>query len=293
MNGSNQLVLASKTAKAPAGPPEATMPWKPSFRISDIWRAPLHDLPMRDEILRQFLGVAAGMRVLEVGPGSGFTAYRLAPHLGELTVMDISQKNVAVLRENLGAIPNLRFVCADACTPGLAERVESRFDTIYGLEVFEYLPDPAECLKNFAELLLPGGALVLEFPNYPAPKSPGVTCFHKREDFDRLMRAAGFSNWEIYALRLRPFARLLYRGFHEQPLRLYRGWRNRSGAHKPMKYDQTWTFQNRQKMEPKRYLLHTFWTLLMGAMRLGGECFEHRPLGAEILHHDLLVLARR
>jgi SAM-dependent methyltransferase len=248
---------------------------------------------MRDEIMRQFLTVGSGMRLLEIGPGSGFTAYRLAPHILELTLMDVSEKNVAVLRENLGTIPNLRFVCADACTPGLAQHVATRFDAIYGLEVFEYLPNPGECLKNLAEMLLPGGALALEFPNYPGPKSPGITCFHRREEFDGLMRAAGFSSWEIYALRLRPFARLLYQVFHEQPLKIYRARRNRSNAQKPMKYDQTWTFQNRQKMEPKRYLLHTFWTLLMAAMRLGGDCFERRPLGGEILHHDLLVLARR
>ena len=47
---------------------------RPSARLSDLWKAPLHDFPIRDEILYQYLPLARDMDVLEVGPGSGVTA---------------------------------------------------------------------------------------------------------------------------------------------------------------------------------------------------------------------------
>jgi SAM-dependent methyltransferase len=266
---------------------------RPSFRWSDIWKAPLHDFPIRDEILYQYLPLSSDMEVLEIGPGSGFTAFRVSRRVRNLILVDVTAANVDQLWQRLKQVRNVRVVQGDVCAPGLAQAVGAEFDAIVGLEVFEYLEDPKSCLKNLARLLRPGGRLLLEFPNYPPPKNPGVTCFRTRGELGNLLRAAGFEKWEMYALRLKPYAHFLFRQFHERALRAYRRWRNRNGLERAMTYENTWAFKNEGRLEPYRYLLHLAWAFLMAGTRLGGDCFERRLLGEEILNHDILLLARR
>src|SRR5439155_2778522 len=101
------------------------------------FRAPLHDSPIRDEILYQYLPLSPDMDVLEVGPGSGVTAFRVARRLRSLTLLDIAATNIAHLREALGSQPNLSFVSADVCQPGLGAELGRTFDAAYAIGVFE------------------------------------------------------------------------------------------------------------------------------------------------------------
>ncbi len=119
---------------------------RPSFRLSDIWKAPLHGFPIQDEVVYQYLPLSEEMDVLEIGPGSGFTAFRLARRVRSLTILDVTKENIARLRDTLKPIPNLTFVRADVCAPGLSQVVRSRFDAIVGVQVFDSLPDPRACL---------------------------------------------------------------------------------------------------------------------------------------------------
>ncbi len=54
------------------------------WRLSDLWRAPLTDLPVRDELIRQYVPRSPRMKILEVGPGSGFPAFRMAREVGSI-----------------------------------------------------------------------------------------------------------------------------------------------------------------------------------------------------------------
>ena len=298
MNGMNEAVHSGNSTDV------SDMPWplvgtqRPSFRFSDIWRAPLHDFPIRDEVIYQYLPLSPDMDVLEIGPGSGFTAFRLARHVKSLTLVDLAAENIANLKKKLLDIQNLRCVCMDVCKPGLAETVGTTFDAVYGLEIFELLPDPGACLRNLAASLRPDGRLLIQFPNYPPEhyaltKPPGQFYFKTREEFDRLLQEAGFGSWTIDAVKLRPYARMLYREFHERPLEVYRRFRARKSDGRPLLYDQTWTFKRRNQLESVKVVVHGVWNILFAAMRLGGDCFERIPLGNEILNHNLLLLARR
>jgi len=42
---------------------------RPHWHVSDLWKAPLTDLPIRDEILYQFAKFSPEMDLLEIGPG--------------------------------------------------------------------------------------------------------------------------------------------------------------------------------------------------------------------------------
>jgi 2-polyprenyl-3-methyl-5-hydroxy-6-metoxy-1,4-benzoquinol methylase len=267
---------------------------RPPLRISEIWHAPLHDFPIRDEILYQHLEFSRTMAVLEVGPGSGLTASRVAQEVRTLTLLDVAYGNIRHLQRTLGHFRNVQFVCADVCKPQLDAVVQERFDAAYALEVFELLPDPAECLRNLAALLRPGGTLLLQFPNYPPPRSPGMTHFRTRDELEALLGLAGFRNWETHAIRMRPYAQALYTHFHERPLERYRRLRQgQSAQERPLTYDDSWAFQHGQRLERYKYAVHTAWVGLALAMRAGGECFERRPLGRDILNHNLVILARR
>jgi len=268
-------------------------PARPPHRISDIWKAPLHDFPIRDEILYQYLPLSAEMDVLEVGPGSGITAFRWASRVRSLTLLDVAQGNIAQLQLALSHIPNVRFICADIGKPELPQILSQRFDAAYAIEVFELVPDPEACLKNLGALLRPGAHLLLQFPNYPPPKNPGVTYFAERRDLDRLFRDAGFTTWSVYTLALRPHAQALYRTFHEGPLRVYRRLRARPASNRPLVYDQSWTFQQQHRLESFKPLINAVWLALSVAMGCGGECFTATPTGVDILNRNLLVLATR
>lgn len=266
---------------------------RPSVRVSDLWRAPLHDFPMRDEALYQYLPLVSDMEVLEVGPGSGVTAFRLARHVRHLTLLDVAPANVARLRAAFQDVANVAVVCADVCKPELPELIGRRFHAAYALEVFELLPDPGACLGNLAALLRPGGRLMLLFPNYPPPRSPGMTYFATRGELDRLLEEAGFERWHVWALRLRPWARRLYESLHERPLRAYRRVRRGVAAARPLTYDDSWAFQRHRRLEPFKVLLHAGWLVLGAALRLGGDCFERTLLGEDILNRNLLLTAER
>ena len=292
MNYSNEMVSSAKTAATPDRALFVSTRQRPSFCLSDLWKAPLHDFPIRDEILYQYLPLSSQMDVLEIGPGSGFTAFRLARQVRHLALLDIAADNVARLRKALRKISNIRLICADVCQPGLADQMGSRMDAVYALEVFELLPDPERCLKNLAAVLHPGGSLLFQFPNYPPPKNPGVTYFRTREELDHLLATAGFETWEVYALRLRPHARAVY-NLYRLPLQYYRRLRQRSGPERPLVYDQSWAFRNQQRLEAYKIFFHGTWTAMFAFLRLGGEVFERELLGAEILNRNLLVVARR
>jgi SAM-dependent methyltransferase len=271
----------------------SSLPLKSSIQFSDLWKAPLHDFPIRDQILYQYAGLCHGMKVLEIGPGSGFTAYRVSPHLKQLTLVDVSAQNVKHLKTSLASIKNVDVICKDVCVPGLDQAVGHQFDAAYGLEIFELLPDPQTCLQNLAAVLHPGGRLLLQFPNYPPERSPGKTHFRTRAELDTALRAAGFSSWRVYALRLRPHARLLYSLFHERPLKLYRYCREQLGPPRPVAYEQSWAFRSRDRVERFKIPIHTAWHLLSLASRLGGECFDRTLLEQDIFNVNLLVIATR
>jgi len=236
------------------------------------------------------------MSLLEIGPGSGYSAFRLARRVQSITLLDIAAGNIAQLRQDLGGIRNLDFLCADSCAPELANVLKGRFDGVYGLEVLPYLPDPKACLKNLAASLRMDGYLLLQWPNYaPGLRSGRVTSFRTRAEVDGLLREAGFRRWEIYALRLRPYANFLFRELHERPLRFYRRRHaaKQTSSRQVFAYDQTWAFQNRQQLRKYKHLLHAAWGGLITIMRLRGDCFECVPVREEILNRNLLLIARR
>lgn len=261
--------------------------------IADIFRAPLHDFPIRDEILSQYLPLAAGVDALEVGPGSGFTAFRLARRLRHVTLLDVAPLAIEELRRTLGRQPNIRFVCADVTAPGLADDLGRTYDAAFGLDMFEYVKDPAACLRNLAAVLRPGGELLLTFPNVPPPAGDGATWFTDLAALEAMLADAGFARWRIFAVRPRRLAAAVHAVMHDWPLRLYRHLRSGDKQARPQIYEATWAFQHRRRLARLKAGLHLYWLVLGLAMRLAGDIFVAEPVGDRPLGRQLVVRATR
>jgi hypothetical protein len=210
-----------------------------------------------------------GDKVLEIDPGPGFTAYRLAAHVRELTLVDAA--------------------CADLSQPGLARKVGTEFDIIFGLDVFECVRNPRTCLHNLASVHRSDGLAFLTYPN--TPTGDGVTWFETLEPLNDMLCAAGFNHWEVFAIYLRPYASAVYTLMHEYPLRVCRWLRLQKPVGSPQIYEETWAFQRRKKVLPYKALLHFWWGILSAALNLGGELFLAEPLNGRLAGRQLVISA--
>lgn len=121
-------------------------------------------------------GIKEGMRILEVGCGSGaFTTFaaRAGGIKGEVYALDIQPKMLVQLKKKLSRpenrdIKNIKLIEGDVHKLPFDD---NSFDVIYTVTVLQELPDRNKALKEMKRVLKPGGILaVTEFlpdPDYP------------------------------------------------------------------------------------------------------------------------------
>ncbi|MDW5549737.1 class I SAM-dependent methyltransferase [Methanosarcina sp.] len=121
-------------------------------------------------------GIKEGMRILEVGCGSGaFTIFaaRVCGIKGEVYALDIQPRMLMQLKKKLSRpenrdIKNIKLVEGDAYKLPFND---NSFDVVYTVTVLQELPDQNRALKEMKRVLKPGGILaVSEFlpdPDYP------------------------------------------------------------------------------------------------------------------------------
>jgi len=111
-------------------------------------------------------GPALGRRVLDAGCGVGnfFSAAQSRIDLG--VGIDLSPVNIADARERFADAEHLRFLQADLDEQAQALRDE-RFDTVVCLDVLEHIEDDAALLKRLAQIVEPGGHVLIKVPACP------------------------------------------------------------------------------------------------------------------------------
>jgi ubiquinone/menaquinone biosynthesis C-methylase UbiE len=148
--------------------------------------------------LREELTPAPGVRILDLGGGTGVTTERFADGAGEIVVLDPDPRKVARGR---AARPALGFV------GGVAERLpfeDGRFDRVVSLMSFHHFRDSARALAEVLRVLAPGGSLTIcdidptsrqarIFRLLHALTFHGPLLFADEEEVDRRARAAGFA----------------------------------------------------------------------------------------------------
>ena len=130
---------------------------------------PLRRMVFSPERLVRHLHLTRTSRVLEVGPGPGFFSIDVARAIpgGRLELVDIQLEMLQKARERLSRadIRNTGYTRADAVAlpfrPGA-------FDVAFLVAVLGEVPDPKASLASIAQVLRPGGLLlVVELPGDP------------------------------------------------------------------------------------------------------------------------------
>ncbi|WP_424887820.1 class I SAM-dependent methyltransferase [Streptomyces sp. XH2] len=125
-----------------------------------------------DEQIRARYPVGRRLRVLDVGPGQGTQALRLARAGHEVTGLESDPVLLGALREALAAEPEgirerVRLIEGDGRETGV-HFTPGSFDIVLCHGVLMYVPEPDPMLAGLARVLAPGGLLSLLVRNADA-----------------------------------------------------------------------------------------------------------------------------
>ena len=126
-------------------------------------------------------GLATGMRVLDVGSGSGDVSFLAADLVGsDGSVLGVDRSLAAVERARTRAIRrNLANIAFEVGDPA-SMHFEKPFDAIVGRFVLMYQDDPATSLRNMMRYLREGGLVVFQELDSTACRSwPAVPVFEE------------------------------------------------------------------------------------------------------------------
>jgi SAM-dependent methyltransferase len=130
---------------------------------NSAWRqGPLTDEPSKARLLAigrtmSELKIRGG-KILEVGCGTGWLSSKLSEY-GEVTACDLGSQIIETAQRNY---PHIKFLSGDIQTLPLPT---THFDLIVSSEVLAHVPDQPAFIARLAELLKPGGILILTTQN--------------------------------------------------------------------------------------------------------------------------------
>ena len=136
--------------------------------------------PVTKHFLRE-AGIVPGMRVLDVGCGTGAVAFLVAGLVGEAGAVIATDKAPAAIASAMEAAEhqgarNVRFLAGD---PAEME-FDTPFDAVVGRYVLPYQADPAAMLRRLATHLRRGGVLVFHEPDFSVVRSIPVAPLYER-----------------------------------------------------------------------------------------------------------------
>jgi SAM-dependent methyltransferase len=113
---------------------------------------------LREHMVRRILkltGAGKSAQVLSLGCGIGDTELLLAPHVGELTGLDLSPSAIRQARLDAAGVANLQFIEG---TLESAQIGPASFDVVIAIFFLHHLPDTVpELASQVATILKPGG----------------------------------------------------------------------------------------------------------------------------------------
>ncbi|MGH7155215.1 MAG: bifunctional 2-polyprenyl-6-hydroxyphenol methylase/3-demethylubiquinol 3-O-methyltransferase UbiG [Acetobacteraceae bacterium] len=107
------------------------------------------------------------LRLLDVGCGAGIAAEALARHGFDVTGIDAAAETIAAAQLHAAGNPTLTLTYRVATAEQMLATGD-RFDVVTALEVIEHVPSPAVFVRTLADLLDPGGMLIMSTLNRTA-----------------------------------------------------------------------------------------------------------------------------
>ena len=141
-------------------------------------------------------GGPLGSRVLDAGCGIGNFVELLRQRTEHVMAVDLSPKNIAVLRQRFADASNVEVLQTDLD----AQRAELRarkVDAICCLDVLEHIEDDAALVESFSGILEPGGTLFIKVPAHAwlygsVDKASDHFRRYSRKGLIKLVKGAGF-----------------------------------------------------------------------------------------------------
>jgi len=147
--------------------------WDPQGKFRPLHRLnPIRLTYIRDSCAIRFKREAkgprplAGLSLVDIGCGGGLLCEPLARLGARVTGIDAGQRNIAIA-QNHARDSELAIDYREATAESLAAAGE-RFDVVLSMEVVEHVADPAGFLASCAQLVAPGGLLIVATLNRTA-----------------------------------------------------------------------------------------------------------------------------
>lgn len=148
----------------------------------------------------EHLPLSNAMEVMDFGAGTGLISSRVAPFVGKIVAVDISESmlNELVAKEELkGKVQAL-------CQNIMEEPADQKFDLIMSAMAIHHVEDTKKLIKTFYEHLKPGAKVALadlekEDGTFHSAGTKGV--FHQgfeKDAFAKLLEEEGFAEIELH-----------------------------------------------------------------------------------------------
>ena len=115
------------------------------------------DAKKRRQAVLEALNVQPGERVLDIGTGLGHLAMDMADQIGSngaIAGLDLNEAMLGIARQRCADKPWIEFTAGDAAQLPFPD---ASFDAAVSVQVYEYIKDTEQVLKELHRILKPGG----------------------------------------------------------------------------------------------------------------------------------------
>ena len=141
--------------------------WDPRGKFAPLHRFnPVRLGFIRDQALYRFKrdpkarAPFEGLRLLDIGCGGGLLSEPMTRLGFQVTGVDASERNIGTASAH-AAEQGLSIDYRASTAEALIEAGEAAFDVILNMEVIEHVADPGDYLRSCAQLLKPGGLMIV------------------------------------------------------------------------------------------------------------------------------------
>ena len=139
------------------------------------------------------------MSIMDFGSGTGLLLTEIAPFVGKITAVDISEAMIAVLESKRKSIAcPLEIVKMDLTT----DTLNRKFDVIISSMTIHHIKDVLALFKKFYSLLKDNGTIAIadldtEDGSFHTEDTGVFHCGFDREEFVQIAKSAGFKDIQI------------------------------------------------------------------------------------------------
>lgn len=194
------IAFLTLALSAPAAGSQQHQPSKPDHmdhkfddpaRFARAFDDPARDAWQMPARVIEALQLKAGMKVADIGAGTGYFSMRLARVPGvSVFAVDIEPKMVDYLRQRARKeqLSNVAAVVGGAASPNLPEAV----DVILVVDTYHHLPDRASYFRDLRKSLKPGGRIAIVDFRKDAPEGPPAHFRFTPQQIQDEMQQAGY-----------------------------------------------------------------------------------------------------